>query len=119
MGPFLAHLTRHGYLGLSVDCQQSHPAECASGCRPSARLRSFLPPETIHAPNGGYRGRAVDYQHFVHEYFLDFAARTRSAVREIVPHGLVPVGFGWGATGALFKEGSEREVTLAVRARLA
>jgi len=60
----------------------------------------------------------VDYQHFVQECFLDLAARTRNAVREIVPHALVPVGFGWGATGARFKGGSEREVTLALRAKL-
>jgi len=66
----------------------------------------------------GYRRRAVDYQHFVQECFLDLAARTRNAVREIVPHALVPVGFGWGATGARFKGGSEREVTLALRAKL-
>ncbi len=84
-------------------------------------LRAFtvvLPPETIHAPNGGYRGRAAHHQHSIHECFLRFAPRMRNAVREIVPRALVPVGFGWGTTGALFNGGSEPEVTLAVRAKL-
>jgi hypothetical protein len=36
----------------------------------------------------------VHYQHSVHECFLDFAARMRNAVREIVPRALVPVSFG-------------------------
>ena len=35
-GPFLTCLTRHGYLGLSVDCQHPRPAECASACRTEA-----------------------------------------------------------------------------------
>lgn len=90
-------------------------------CSGVSDLRAFtvvLPPETTHAPNGGYRGKAVDYQHSVHECFLDSAARMRNDVREIVPHALAPVGFGWGTTGALFKGDSEPEVTPAVRAKL-